>query len=85
MRKLKDKKIREYFRLLLLHLAIAIAIYLFRPISQFILYAAMGYFLFITLQNENRNNEALMAAAYMAGAEVFFRMTDGMLFYETGK
>lgn len=26
-----------------------------------------------------------MAAAYIAGAEVYFRMTDGMVFYETGK
>ena len=26
-----------------------------------------------------------MAAAYIAGAEVFFRQTDGMVFYETGK
>ena len=26
-----------------------------------------------------------MAAAYVAGSEVYFRMTDGMIFYETGK
>jgi len=26
-----------------------------------------------------------MAAAYISGAEVFFRMTEGMVFYETGK
>ncbi len=45
----------------------------------------LGYFLFITIQNENRNNEALMGAAYIAGAEVYFRMTGGMVFYETGK
>ncbi len=46
---------------------------------------ALAYFLFITIQNENRNNEALMGAAYIAGAEVYFRMTGGMVFYETGK
>ena len=26
-----------------------------------------------------------MAAAYVAGGEVYFRMTDGIIFYETGK
>jgi hypothetical protein len=43
------------------------------------------YFIFIIVQNKNKNNEALMAAAYISGAEVYFRMTDGMVFYETGK
>jgi hypothetical protein len=43
------------------------------------------YFTFLIIIKENKNNEALMAAAYIAGAEVFFRQTDGMVFYETGK
>ena len=32
-----------------------------------------------------RGNEALMAAAYIAGGEVFFRQTSSVIFYETGK
>src|SRR5690606_3538326 len=34
---------------------------------------------------QNRNHEALIAAAYITGAEVFLRMTKGAVFYETGK
>jgi O-antigen ligase len=71
--------------LLLLHIGFAYAIYIYRPISQFILLAVLIYFTFIILQNRNKNNEALMAAAYISGAEVYFRMTDAMIFYETGK
>ncbi len=76
---------KEYIQLLLLHIGMAFAIYLYRPISPILLLGILFYFTFIIIQNENRNNEALMAAAYIAGAEVFFRQTDGMVFYETGK
>ncbi|MFD2517915.1 O-antigen ligase family protein [Salinimicrobium flavum] len=75
----------EYVKLLLLHLGIAIAIYLFKGASFFYFLGVFGYFLFITLQNRNRNNEALMAAAYIAGVEVFWRQTEALFFYETGK
>ncbi len=75
----------NYIELLLLHLGIAFAIYLYRPLSPLILFGVILYFLFLTIIRENKNNEALMGAAYIAGAEVFFRQTDGMVFYETGK
>ncbi|CAM4098199.1 O-antigen ligase family protein [Gillisia limnaea] len=74
-----------YVNLLLIHFGLAFLIYLYRPASAFIMFGVLAYFLFITIQNENRNNEALMGAAYIAGAEVFFRQTDAMVFYETGK
>lgn len=60
-------------------------IYLYRPASAFILMGILAFALFYIILKENKNNEALMAAAYISGAEVFFRMTDGMFFYETGK
>ena len=75
----------EYLKLLVLHLGMALLIYLFRPLSTIIMLTVLLYFIFLIIQNENKNNEALMAAAYIAGAEVFFRMTGGMVFYETGK
>ncbi len=75
----------QYFQFLLLHIGIALAIHQYRPIAVLYVLGVFGYFVFIVLQNENRNNEALMAAAYMAGAEVFFRMTEAIPFYETGK
>ena len=75
----------EYVKLLLLHFGIAFLIYIYEGFAFFYSIGALGYFLFITIQNENRNNEALMAAAYVAGAEVFWRQTGALVFYETGK
>jgi len=76
---------KQYFQLLLLHMVMAFAIYLFRPISFLLANGILLFWLIYILQNKNKNNEALMAAAYVAGSEVYFRMTDGMIFYETGK
>lgn len=75
----------EYVKLLLLHLGVAFIIYIYEPSSKILIHGTLLYFIFIIIKNENRNNEALMAAAYLSGAEVFYRMTDGMVFYETGK
>ena len=76
---------KQYFQLLLLHIGMAFAIYLFRPVSLLLCHGMLLFWLIYILQKKNKNNEALMAAAYMAGSEVYFRMTDGMIFYETGK
>ncbi|GAB2778635.1 O-antigen ligase family protein [Salinimicrobium soli] len=75
----------EYVRILLLHLGIAFAVNTYEKLAFFHFLGAFGYFLFITIQNENRNNEALFGAAYLVGAEVFWRMTSATIFYETGK
>ena len=75
----------QYIKLLILHFSLAFVIYLYEGFGFFYSIGAIGYFLFITIQNENRNNEALMAAAYIAGAEVFWRQTGALVFYETGK
>ncbi|MGB7841876.1 MAG: O-antigen ligase domain-containing protein, partial [Salinimicrobium sp.] len=66
-------------------MGIAFAIYIQESLSALYFLGVFGYFLFTTIQNENRNNEALMAAAYIAGAEVFWRQTGALVFYETGK
>ncbi len=76
---------KQYFQLLLLHIGMAFAIYIFRPISFILTNGILLFWLIYILQKKNRNNEALMAAAYVAGGEVYFRMTDGIIFYETGK
>ncbi len=70
---------------MLVHVLIGFAVYLFRPSAQFFLLGTIIFLLFFVILRDNKNNEALMAAAYIAGAEVFYRMTGGMLFYETGK
>ncbi len=75
----------EYIRMLLLHVGIGFAIYVYEPLSQLYFFSIFAYFIFIILQKKNRNNEALKAAGYFAGVEIFLRMTDGIIFYETGK
>jgi len=60
-------------------------VYAYRPISSFLLLGTFVFLILFIIIRNNRNNEALMAAGYIAGAEVFYRMTGGMAFYETGK
>lgn len=76
---------KEYVKQLLFHFGLAFLVFLFRPSAIFLQHGIILYFLFIIVDNRNKNNEALMAAAYIAGAEVFYRMTGGVIFYETGK
>lgn len=42
-------------------------------------------FLLLIIISNNKNEEALLFSAYIAGGEVFFRMTSGFFLYETGK
>ncbi|WP_198012048.1 O-antigen ligase family protein [Gillisia sp. CAL575] len=60
-------------------------VYVYRPAASFLLLGTFVFLIFYVILNENKNNEALMAAAYIAGAEVFYRMNGAMAFYETGK
>ena len=78
-------KERKYILLILLHIVIAILIYLVRPLS--IVYAIciplIGFY--YVIKTKNRNNEVLFVAAYIVGSEVFLRMTNGNLLYESSK
>ena len=75
----------SYLQFVLLHVLIGFLVYFQRSSASILLLATwVGLFFWIILKN-NRNNEALMAAAYIAGAEVFYRMNGAMVFYETGK
>lgn len=60
-------------------------VYAYRPSASILLLGTMVFFVFYIVLKDNKNNEALMAAAYIAGAEVFYRMNGAMVFYETGK
>ncbi|APG60091.1 O-antigen ligase family protein [Christiangramia salexigens] len=74
-----------YIKMLLLHFGYGVLIYLIPSISKLILLGIIASFLFVIIDRKNRGNEALMAAAYLAGGEVFFRQTSAVVFYETGK
>lgn len=52
---------------------------------QFYFYFIVVFFLYRVFTSNDKKKEVLIAAAYMAGAEVFFRMTKAFVFYESGK
>lgn len=74
-----------YLKWIGLHVALGFVIYLFKPLGTFYFLGAIGYFLYQVFKSGNRQNQALIAAAYMTAGEVLFRMTSSSIPYETGK
>ncbi|QIE60638.1 O-antigen ligase family protein [Rasiella rasia] len=70
---------------MLLHVGVGLLATVFRPamIAYFLL--VVVYFLYRIIVLPNKQREVLVAASYMVGAEVFFRMTKAYFLYETGK
>lgn len=79
---MKDK---QYILIILLHILLGISIYLLPELSKLYAFLIPLVGSYYVIKNKNRNNEVLNVAAYVVGSEVFLRMTDGLLFYETGK
>lgn len=75
----------SYLKMILLHLFLGLAIFLFRPLS--IVYAALLLIFgcYIIIKNKNVNNEVLLWSAYIVAAEVFLRMTKGNIGNEFAK
>ncbi len=73
--------------LLLFHVALGLAIFLFEPISKLYFILVLAYFaLRIVLVSKAEKVQAVLyASAYFVGAEVLFRMTKGGLAYEASK
>lgn len=75
----------QYLKFVIIHLLIGLAIFLVPPISK--VYAVtiiLVGFRYVILR-KNANNEALYVAAYIVGAEVFLRMTQGNFFEQFAK
>lgn len=87
MKAIRIKPVRKitYLQLLLVHIAMAFLVFIFPFSSKIIFLLLVVYFFFLIVSKGNKNDEALLAAAYITGAELFFRMTNGVFFYETGK
>lgn len=75
----------KYFKLILIHIGIApvLLYFTFLDLAFGILLPILGYLYIV--KNQNRNDEALFASAYMVGMEVFLKMTNSFLVYEIGK
>lgn len=79
------KEDQSYLFLVLFHVVLGAMVYAVPFVSKI-----YGYFIFIfgiyyVIKKQNRNHEALIAAAYVVGSEVFLRMTDGNPLYEISK
>ncbi len=57
----------------------------FKPLMMLYFFVVTAYFLYRIVVGSDKQKEVLHAAAYMAGAEVYFRMTKALIFYESGK
>ncbi|HEY6143488.1 MAG TPA: O-antigen ligase family protein [Flavobacterium sp.] len=79
------KKEILYLNLILLHVAIGFLVFIFPFFSKIYGYSIFILAPYFIIKNQNRNNEALMAAAYVVGSEVFLRMTQGNPLYEISK
>ena len=78
-------KERKYILLILLHVVIAVLIFLVRPLSVVYAMCIPAVGLYYVIKTQNRNNEVLYVAAYIVGSEVLLRMTGGNLLYESSK
>ncbi len=76
---------KNYLLLILLHIGIGIAIFMFPALSKIYGYAMILGGLYWVLKNRNKNEEVLFASAYIVGSEVFLRMTGGNPLYEFSK
>ncbi len=73
------------FQYILLHIVIGVLIYLNRNLSLLYSTFILIYFIYRYFKSKHKLQVVLNGAAYIAGAEVFIRMTKGFVFYETGK
>jgi hypothetical protein len=74
-----------YFQIILFHVVLGFVVYLFPFVAKIYGYAIFIGGFFYVIKTQNKKNEALIAAAYVVGSEVFLRMTGGNPLYEIGK
>jgi hypothetical protein len=79
------KEEQSYLYLTLFHVFIGFIIYVVPFTAKLYGYSIFILGCYFVIKNQNRNNEALMAAAYIAGSEVLLRMTGGNISYEFSK
>ncbi|MFV5688962.1 O-antigen ligase family protein [Flavobacterium sp. ZT3R25] len=79
------KEEQSYLYLILFHVAIGTLVFVVPFLSKIYGYSIFIFGVYYIIKKQNRNNEALMAAAYVVGSEVFLRMTGGNPLYELSK
>jgi|SRR6218665_257336 len=76
---------KKYIGLVLLHMLIGVAIYTVPALSKVYGYGIILGGIYYVVLNQNKNEEVLLAAAYIVGSEVLLRMTEGNIVYEFSK
>lgn len=72
--------------MILIHIVMGLVVFVAVGTAKFILLGIIVYFIFRIFNAGNRNDEVLLAAAYVTGFEVFSRMTGGVgISYEFAK
>jgi hypothetical protein len=79
------KEDQSYVYLILLHVFIGLVVFILPFTSKIYGYSIYIFLFLYIIKKQNRNNEALIAAAYVVGSEVFLRMTHGNPLYEISK
>ena len=74
-----------YLNLIFFHVGVGFLVFLFPFVSKIYGYAIFILGALYIIKKQNKNHEALMAAAYVVGSEVFLRMTGGNPLYEISK
>ena len=74
-----------YLNLILFHAGIGFLVYLLPFVSKIYGYSIFIFGAYYVIKKQNKNNEALIVAAYVVGSEVFLRMTHGNPLYEISK
>jgi hypothetical protein len=79
------KEEQSYLYLILFHVFIGFLIYIFPFTSKIYGYSILIFGTYYIIKTQNKNNEALVVAAYVVGSEVLLRMTGGNITYEFSK
>ena len=77
--KLLGKKNIEFI-LILFHMLLGIAVFYMPFLSKIFNLFIVSFFIYFTLVSKNKVFSILIAAAYIATSDVFFRMTGGLIF-----
>ncbi len=76
---------KKYICFILVHVLIGIMIFVAPIFAKVYGYSIFFGGIYYVIANQNRNDEVLLAAAYIVGSEVLLRMTNGNLVYEFSK
>ena len=85
MKNAKTRRHINQLQIILFHIGLGFAANFSRSLMKIYVPLVFLFFLRRVILSRGKDREVLFAAAYFAGAEVFFRMTKALVFYETGK